>query len=234
MRLLPFLTALIALISIPAPGFGQDRSCTIARVVDGDTVTCSGGETIRLLLIDAPEIAQGPFGPAAHAYLAALLPAGTRLRLELDVEERDRYGRVLAYLHLEDGRMVNRELTRQGYAVPLVYAPNVRHVELIRAASDSAEAEGRGLWSIPMFADCAPADYRDGVCGQADPAGTVTAGGAESARSAGCDPSYSGVCIPSPPPDLDCGDIEVRRFDVVGVDPHRFDGDRDGIGCEGR
>jgi micrococcal nuclease len=40
------------------------------------------------------------------------------------------------------------------------------------------------------------------------------------------------VCIPPAPPDLDCGDIEYRRFEVIGSDPHRFDGDHDGIGCE--
>ena len=48
----------------------------------------------------------------------------------------------------------------------------------------------------------------------------------------GCDPSYPTVCIPSPPPDLDCADIEYRRFRVVPPDPHRFDGEGDGIGCE--
>ena len=47
-----------------------------------------------------------------------------------------------------------------------------------------------------------------------------------------CDPAYPNVCIPSPPPDLDCGDIEYRRFQVLEPDPHRFDGDKDGIGCE--
>lgn len=47
-----------------------------------------------------------------------------------------------------------------------------------------------------------------------------------------CDPSYPSVCIPPPPPDLDCRDIPHRRFRVIGRDPHRFDGDHDGIGCE--
>lgn len=47
-----------------------------------------------------------------------------------------------------------------------------------------------------------------------------------------CDPSYPTVCIPSPPPDLDCADVKARRFRVVGVDPHHFDGDGDGLGCE--
>ena len=52
-----------------------------------------------------------------------------------------------------------------------------------------------------------------------------------SARS-NCDPSYPSVCIPRYPPDLDCGEIPFRRFRVVGSDPHGFDRDRDGIGCE--
>jgi hypothetical protein len=47
-----------------------------------------------------------------------------------------------------------------------------------------------------------------------------------------CSPAYSGVCVPPPPPDLDCGDISARNFRVRPPDPHRFDGDRDGIGCE--
>jgi hypothetical protein len=47
-----------------------------------------------------------------------------------------------------------------------------------------------------------------------------------------CDPSYPDVCIAPPPPDLDCGEIPHRRFKVLPPDPHRFDGDHDGIGCE--
>ncbi len=47
-----------------------------------------------------------------------------------------------------------------------------------------------------------------------------------------CDPSYPDVCIPSPPPDLDCGEISHRNFTVLSPDPHRFDGDKNGIGCE--
>ena len=52
------------------------------------------------------------------------------------------------------------------------------------------------------------------------------------AQAETCSPSYPGVCIPPPPPDLDCGDISYRRFRVLPPDPHRFDGDHDGIGCE--
>lgn len=65
------------------------------------------------------------------------------------------------------------------------------------------------------------------------PLTTTTAKAATTtAASQNCDPSYPTVCIPSPPPDLDCGEISHRRFQVVGSDPHGFDGDNDGIGCE--
>lgn len=60
----------------------------------------------------------------------------------------------------------------------------------------------------------------------------ATAVPAPAVQSTDCDPSYPDVCIPSPPPDLDCGEISYRRFRVIGSDPHRFDGDHDGIGCE--
>lgn len=60
------------------------------------------------------------------------------------------------------------------------------------------------------------------------PAPTATA----TRNPALCHPSYPTVCIPPPPPDLDCGDIPYRRFQVLPPDPHRFDSDHDGIGCE--
>jgi cell division septation protein DedD len=52
------------------------------------------------------------------------------------------------------------------------------------------------------------------------------------AQGGSCDPSYPTVCIPSSPPDLDCGDVSYRRFVVLAPDPHGFDGDHDGVGCE--
>ena len=47
-----------------------------------------------------------------------------------------------------------------------------------------------------------------------------------------CDSSYPDVCIPSPPPDLDCTDIEDKNFKVESPDPHEFDREEDGVGCE--
>lgn len=208
-------------------------TCTVERITDGDTIRC-GGERVRLLLIDAPEVNQGAFGEAARAFLAAVLPVGTEARLVLDVERRDRYGRLLAYAYRPDGRMVNAMMARQGFAVPLVVPPNVRHVEAIRAASDSAQANGIGLWAVEAF-ECTPDDYREGRCGEIDEALLAAPGAAALPTDREvCDPSYPDICIPPPPPDLDCGDVRERRFRVTGADPHRFDGDRDGVGCEGR
>lgn len=61
---------------------------------------------------------------------------------------------------------------------------------------------------------------------------TATATATATIPAANCDPSYPGVCIPPPPPDLNCGDITFRRFTVIGSDPHGFDTDGDGVGCE--
>jgi len=145
-----------------APTPGGSQPCTVERVIDGDTFVCAGGERVRLLLIDTPELAQRPFGGVARDEAARLLPVGGRVRLDFDVERRDRYDRLLAYVWA-DSLMVNRELARRGMAVVSVYPPNVRHVEALRAAADSARAERRGLWSGSAF-ECAPADYRAGRC----------------------------------------------------------------------
>lgn len=57
----------------------------------------------------------------------------------------------------------------------------------------------------------------------------------EQAQSTGgCDPAYPTVCIAPPPPDLDCTDITARNFKVLPPDPHKFDRDKDGIGCESK
>jgi endonuclease YncB( thermonuclease family) len=147
----------------PTQTTAYEGVCTLVRVIDGDTVECLGGTRVRLLLIDAPEMGQGPFGLAAQAFLVELLPAGTALRMEGDVQPTDRYGRTLSYLHLPDGRMVNEELLRAGMAVVSVYPPNVRHVDRFRVISDSAKAAGVGLWSGSAF-ECLPAESRAGRC----------------------------------------------------------------------
>ena len=64
------------------------------------------------------------------------------------------------------------------------------------------------------------------------PPGEGGGGGPGTGGGTNCDPSYPTVCIPPPPPDLDCADIPYRHFEVLPPDPHGFDGDHDGVGCE--
>ncbi len=145
----------------PAPA--GTTACLVIRVYDGDTITCDGGRRVRLLLIDTPEMDQGAFGRLARNALLALVPLGTTVQLEYDVQTTDRYGRDLAYVHAPGVGMVNLALARQGFAMVAVYPPNVRHVDAIRAAVERARAERRGLWSGSAF-ECLPADHRAGRC----------------------------------------------------------------------
>ncbi|HSH46433.1 MAG TPA: thermonuclease family protein [Longimicrobiales bacterium] len=144
-----------------SPRFTAGR-CVVQRITDGDTVVCSG-HRIRLLLIDAPETSQSDLGLRSKLALESLLPVGDTARVEMDVQERDRYGRVLAYLYNGDGVFVNRAMVRRGYAVVSVYPPNVRHVDPLRAAADSARSRRAGLWSSDGFS-CLPAEHRRGNC----------------------------------------------------------------------
>jgi endonuclease YncB( thermonuclease family) len=151
------------LLGTPLPPPSFVGVCVVARVIDGDTLDCEGGVRIRLLLIDAPEVRQGSSSLRATLALEEMLPVGDSAWVELDVSERDRYGRVLAHLHAADGTWVNLRMVRTGYAAFVVYPPNVRHVDQFRAAEDTARAERRGLWAEDPEI-CRPADFRAGRC----------------------------------------------------------------------
>ena len=124
------------------------------RVVDGDTlhVRRDGRDvTIRLIGIDAPEVGwygdrAECFGARAGRFASAILD-GERVRLEFDEERLDPYDRTLAYVYLDDGRMVNVVLVRRGFARVTIYPPNDRHEGRLRAAQDAARDRGAGLWS---------------------------------------------------------------------------------------
>lgn len=119
-------------------------------------------------MIDAPELSQGQYGYDARDQLASLMPVGTQVRVETDVVKRDTYNRVLGYVYLPDGRMVNEEMAKSGYVTTLVYPPNVKYVERIRNAVEEAKKAKRGLWATDFFA-CTPRDYRGGRCGGGPP-----------------------------------------------------------------
>jgi endonuclease YncB( thermonuclease family) len=119
-------------------------------------------------MIDAPELSQGPPGREAQKRLAEMMPVGTRVRIETDVRTRDQFERILGYVYLPDGRMVNEEMARSGYVTALVYPPNVKYAERIRNAVSEARRAKRGLWATNFF-ECTPRDYRAGRCGGGRP-----------------------------------------------------------------
>ncbi|MGH7545966.1 MAG: DUF4105 domain-containing protein [Gemmatimonadota bacterium] len=140
----------------------ETRYCVVARIVDGDTFQCRDGVRVRPIGMDAPELSQRPFGQEARAALERMIPVGTRVRLERDVELQDRYGRLLAYVW-KDTRMVNWAMVRDGYAVLLTIPPNVQYVDDFREAQRAAREAGAGLWAEQGFL-CLPADRRRRRC----------------------------------------------------------------------
>jgi len=139
----------------------------VTRIVDGDTVDTSvagrGRERIRLLGIDTPEVYESEkldrdaqqsgqsreaiqaLGRVASEYTRRHLD-GKDVGLELDVQQRDRYGRLLAHIWLVDGTLFNLQILRDGYAQILTIPPNVKYTDLFLACQREAREQGRGLW----------------------------------------------------------------------------------------
>ena len=140
--------------SSPKPN-GKSDLGKIADVIDGDTVDIDiNGRTerVRLIGVNTPETKHPTkpiecFGPEASAYLTQLLPKGITVRIELDVEARDRYGRMLLYLYLGSNDLfINLDLVARGYGTPMSIEPNTFHRnDFVRAAAQ-AEAADVGLW----------------------------------------------------------------------------------------
>ena len=127
----------------------------VVKVVDGDTIHVQVGgarEKVRYIGVDTPETKHPSkgvecFGQKASDFNEQLV-AGERVRLVRDVQERDRYGRLLAYVHrVRDGLFVNAELARRGYAHPLSIPPDVRHAERFAQLAREAREHDRGLWA---------------------------------------------------------------------------------------
>lgn len=119
-------------------------------------------EDVRLIGVDTPESVAHDrpvecFGPEAKTWLAELLPAGTAVRLERDVEARDRYGRLLAYVERDDGLLVNLALVEEGFAEASTYRPNVARQGQLDAAEAAARRGQRGLWPVCGSTDVAVA-----------------------------------------------------------------------------
>jgi len=224
----PALTA--TLTSAPAAAVPRVPA-QVLRVIDGDTIEVSiDGRTYTVwyIGIDTPDTV-APGQPVEWMGLEASaanreLVEGKIVLLEKDVSETDQFGRLLRYVYVGD-MMVNAELVRLGYAQVSTFPPDVKYQDLFLELQEEARDAERGLWGPTPTARPTPTQTPRPATATRLPA-TATQ------PPANCDPSYPTVCIPSPPPDLDCGDIPYRNFPVLPPDPHRFDGDHNGIGCE--
>lgn len=141
--------------SSPVTGERLTPNATVLSVTDGDTVVLDIGgieEPVRLIGIDTPEKSGGLrpaecYGDEASQHVRGLLPVGTEVYLERDVEARDRYDRLLGYLYrANDSLFVNASLVEDGYAAAYRFEPNIHHSELFEAAQHSARSLGLGLW----------------------------------------------------------------------------------------
>jgi micrococcal nuclease len=126
----------------------------IKKFVDGDTFWIDDGskkgKKIRLIGVDTPETRHPTkgveyYGREASDYVKNLL-TNKRVRLEFDVKKTDRYGRLLAYVYLEDGTFLNASLVENGYAQVSTFPPNVKYVDLFLSLQKKARKHNKGLW----------------------------------------------------------------------------------------
>ena len=127
-----------------------DQAVHAKWVVDGDTIVLKDGRHVRYIGINAPEKGRvgkssAPFSQKARKRNEHMV-RGQTLRLQSDQEQKDRFGRLLAYIFLQDGTMVNSELLREGLAYFLPTPPNMRYAKELLAAQRQAMQHQRGIW----------------------------------------------------------------------------------------
>lgn len=132
------------------PSLMRDVPATVKRVIDGDTIELASGEKVRYIGVDTPEkvsptVSTQCFADEASRYNQSLVE-GKNVRLSQDTSARDRYGRLLAYVYLEDGRFLNEELVKNGYAFSSAYPPDIANQRVLEQAQESARSQSLGLW----------------------------------------------------------------------------------------
>lgn len=177
----------------------------VTKVVDGDTIYTELHK-IRFSLVDTPETGDAGYQQAT-SFTAMICPVGSTVTIDQDdLQPYDEYGRMLGKVYCENG-IINEQLMQNDLAKI--------STQYCHQSEFSGESWAQVGCSTPTTT-VKPTEHVTSVKPQSN----------------SCDPSYPDFCIHSPPPDLNCGDISEKNFRVIGIDPHRFDGDKDGIGCE--
>ncbi|MCX7724035.1 MAG: thermonuclease family protein [Thermodesulfovibrio sp.] len=167
--IITFLLSFLIILSQDACAKKERDYYKVTEIHDGDTVTIvresflgifAKTERVRLIGIDAPEMAQEPWGKRSRNYLRKLIrESDWEVRLELDIQHRDKYGRILAYLWDKKGNMINYMMLRNGYAMVYTVPPNVKYADLFVEAQRIAREEKKGIWGKEGLSE-APSDWR--------------------------------------------------------------------------
>ncbi len=222
----------------------EEDKFLVSKVIDGDTIKLSNGQVVRYIGIDTPETNHPRKGKECFGEEAKLankkLVEGKKVRLEKDISETDRYGRLLRYVFV-DGLFVNEYLVKQGYAHARSYPPDVKYQEIFRQAEQYAREKRLGLWGS--------------VCQQSKTSKYITSRPTDKTQP-GIKQTENQADQISPPqqdflpyPDkqiecasnvYNCKDFTTQAeaqavFEYCGGsanDIHHLDGDGDGVACE--
>ena len=201
----------------------------ISRIYDGDTVTLSTGEKVRLLQMDTPELSPSEcYAKESKLALAKLLasPGTLSMRTDPSLDKVDKYGRLLRYLFKGDLN-VNLKMVEIGAAAPYFYrSERGLYADKFLVAANSAKKKSLGLWQKCPGTVLNPNNALQTSSTEKPQLTAVNA--------AGCDSNYAG-CVPVSSVDLNCVDIKrlgLAPIRVIGIDVHKLDRDGDGIGCD--
>lgn len=236
----------------------------VTRIVDGDTIETLATGKIRLIGVDTPETVDPRktvqcFGKEASDKAREML-SGKNVRLEKDPTQGDKdiYNRALRYVYLEDGTLFNKWLVENGYAHEYTYIIPYKYQQDFKNAEKSARENNRGFWAPescngnteqstsntnnntpPPVQTTQPAPTTQPPEPQATPPASSESSNNQPppTTQSGCDPNYSGACVPIAS-DVDCaggtgnGPAYVQgHVNVIGQDIYKLDRDGDGVGC---
>jgi len=200
----------------------------VTRIIDGDTIELEGGQRVRYIGIDTPELSgNNPECYAREAYdKNRELVEGKQVRLEKDVSETDRYGRLLRYVYVDDN-FINDLLVRTGYANASSYPPDIKYQDQFREAEKEARESNKGLWNSCLTITPKPTTKPTATpkqsSGGSQPAPTTP----PQQNSGG---SYSCNCSRTCTQISSCAEAQYQ-LNVCGCSQR--DADDDGIACDG-
>jgi micrococcal nuclease len=199
-------------------GYAACFSGQVTQIVDGDTIKVDS-DSIRFALVNTPEVGEYGYGQAKD-FIGKICPPGSTILVdEDDLQTQGSYGRMIAVVYC-NGMNLNKAILDQGYG----------KIETNFCSKSEFANEG---WAYGCAAtQYTPPTTKSEQPKSAPPKSEPVETEPVQSSTPSCGPSYPDFCIPPPPPDLDCSDIPQKKFTVLQPDPHRFDGDKDGIGCE--